>query len=121
MNGGIALHFFPTLYAPPFVVNKLIPEMLSSRVLALVAPRDERMQRKFPAFYKWCRGPTRRQLARFERLRYRVLEYRGFFGHGYYNRMPALRGALDRVAGFLVRHPVPHLTSYAWVMLQKVA
>ena len=79
------------------------------------------MQRKFPAFYRWCRGPTQHQLARFSRLRYRVLEYHAYFGHGYYNRIPFLGRMVDRVADLLVRHPLPALTSYACVMLQKVA
>ena len=28
--GGLSVHFFPTLFAFPFVINKLIPERLSS-------------------------------------------------------------------------------------------
>jgi hypothetical protein len=107
------------MYALPFVVNRLMPESLSSRILPLVDSRDLKMQRKVPAFYRWCRGPTRRQVARFTRLQYRVLEYKGFFGHGYYNRIPLMRRALDFFAGFLVRHPIPDITSYAWVVLEK--
>ncbi len=120
-NGGTALHFFPTLYSLPFLANRMMPEWLSSAILHLVDSRDRKMEGKFPAFYKWCRGPTRRQIARFEALKYRVLEYRGFFGHGYYNRIPALRRAMDRVANGLVRHPLPDLTSYACIVLQKAA
>jgi len=120
VNGGIALHFFPTLYALPFVANRLMPEALSSRMVRLVDSRDQMMQLKFPAFYRWCRGPSQRQLGRFRALRYRVLEYHGFFGHGYYNRIPMLRRAVDRVADLLVKHPLPDLTSYAFVILQKV-
>ena len=121
VNGGIALHFFPTMYALPFVMNRLMPEALSSRILPLVVSRDPKLQRKFPAFYRWCRGPRRRQIARFEGLGFRVLEYCGFFGHGYYNRIPMLHHAVDAMANFLIRHPLPHLTSFACVTLQKVA
>ena len=24
--GGVAFHFMPTLYSPPFVINRLLPE-----------------------------------------------------------------------------------------------
>ena len=31
--GGVAIHYFPTLYALPFLVNKLIPDRISSFLL----------------------------------------------------------------------------------------
>ena len=31
--GGAAVHLFPTLYSPPFVVNRLLPDSVSSRLL----------------------------------------------------------------------------------------
>ena len=35
--GGFAVHFFPTLYAVPFLVNRLLPETLSA-LLDFFAP-----------------------------------------------------------------------------------
>jgi SAM-dependent methyltransferase len=119
IRDGIAVHFFPTMYAPPFVVNRLLPEALASMILRLVDSRDRQMHRKFAAFYRWCRGPILNQIARFEELDFQVLEYHGFFGHGYYNRIPLLKRAHDRISDLLLRHPLPLLTSYAYVMLQK--
>ncbi len=117
--GGIALHFFPTLYALPFVVNRLMPDTISTVILHYVAPRDQRQHRKFPAFYRWCRGPTRLQISRFKRQGFHVLSYRGFFGHGYYKRFPILPKLVGRLTTLLLDHPVPALTAYARVLLQK--
>lgn len=121
-SGGVAFHFFPTLYAPPFVVNRFLPERLSEGVLHLVqSGRDkEGHNAKFPAYYSWCRGPMPSQIRRFESLGYQVDEYIGFFGHdGYYLRLPLLAKVHRAFSSWLVRHPVPLLTSFAYVTLVK--
>ena len=117
--GGIALHFFPTLYALPFVVNRLLPERLTQALQQRFAPRDAVLARKFPAYYAWCRGPTTRQIRRFEALGYSVLSYRGFFGHNYYARLARLHRVHEGLTPILLRHPVSALTSYAQVVLRK--
>jgi SAM-dependent methyltransferase len=120
--GGIAFHFFPCLFAPPFLLNRLLPDALSSRLQSRLAPRDRRKHGKFPARYAWCLGPVPRQVRRFESLGFAVLEYRGFFGHGkYYRRIPLLERAHDWICRILVRHPVPWLASFAYVLLEKRA
>lgn len=120
--GGMALHFFPTLYAPPFVLNRLIPESWSSRVLSTLQKHRAKTGRqgKFPAYYSWCRGPTTKQIRRFTSLGYEIVRYHGYFGHdGYYRRLP-VAGRLHRgIARFLVRHPRAELTSFAVVLLRK--
>ena len=120
--GGVTAHCFSTLYALPFVVNRLLPDRLAGRLLDLVNPReDPYMQDKFPAHYSWSRGPTRRAIARLTHLGYEILEYRGYFGHPYYNRaaLRPLRALEESKAEWLCRHPVPALTSYAVVILRK--
>lgn len=120
--GGLAVHFFPTLYAPPFVVNRFLPERLTGWILQLIQSGRESAGRngKFPAYYSWCRGPTARQIARLEGGGYEVQEYIGFFGHaGYYRKVPVVERLHKRLAHWLVRHPIPHLTSFAWVVLRR--
>ena len=56
--GGVTAHCFSTLYALPFVANRLLPENLTSRLLDLFNPRDRYQQDKFPAHYSWSRGPS---------------------------------------------------------------
>jgi 2-polyprenyl-3-methyl-5-hydroxy-6-metoxy-1,4-benzoquinol methylase len=68
--GGIALHFFPTLYALPFLINRSIPEKLANFLLSLFVGRDHYQHSKFPAYYSWCRGPSHRQIQNFEKLGY---------------------------------------------------
>jgi SAM-dependent methyltransferase len=121
-EGGTAFHFFPTLYAPPFVVNRLLPERLSERVLLLLQSGRHREGRnaKFPSHYSWCRGPLWSQIRRFENVGYRVEEYTGFFGHpAYYRKVKAFEKLHDRISSTLVRHPVPYLTSFAYVILSR--
>ena len=121
--GGVSAHCFSTLYALPFVVNRLLPEAISSKVLDAVAPRDRHQHDKFRAHYSWSRGPTRRMLARLGGVGFEIVEYRGFFGHRYYERVPS--GLLARLetakSTWLQRHPLPGLTSYAAVVLRKPA
>ena len=117
--GGLAFHFFPTLYCPPFLVNRLIPESVSSCLLRVFAPRDKYQAAKFPAYYSWCRGPSRRMLRRFESLGYEVIQFRGFFGHNYFNRVPLLRQLHRGLTSAAVRYPLPSLTSYAFLVVRK--
>ncbi len=119
--GGLSVHCFSTLYALPFVANRLLPEALASRALDVFNPRDRYQQDKFPARYSWSRGPSRRMIGRLSGLGYSVVAYHGYFGHPYYNRR-ALRGlrALEEAkTSWLCRHPRPALTSYAVVILRK--
>ncbi len=119
--GGRALHFFPTLYASPFAVNRLLPERLAESLLTRIQKdRDfEGGQSKFPALYRWCRGPTQGQLKRFREIGFAIASYHGYFGHAYYSRVPILGRISDQIARGLVRRPVPALTSYASVELIK--
>jgi Methyltransferase domain len=122
VKGGLAFHFFPTLYAPPFVINRLLPEWLSEAMLLLNNPyrTQEGKRAKFPTYYSWCRGPTPRQIRKFVEVGYRVEEYIGFYGHrGYYSKVKPLVSVHDWLSSTLIKHPLPLLTSYAYVLLSK--
>lgn len=120
-DGGVALHFFPTLYTLPFLANWLMPERLADWVLTRLAPHRDRFRHgKFPAYYSWCRGPTQAQLTRFRSLGYEVEEYRGFYGNGrYYIRLPLLKALHDWRVKRLLKRPNPIFTSFAFVVLRK--
>src|ERR1035437_487212 len=121
--GGIAFHFFPTLYAPPFVVNRMLPESLSARILSIVQSGrgSAGFYPKFPAFYNWCRGPTKSQINRLEHLGYQVEQYIGFFGHSYYEKIKLVNKLHCVLTRWLIRHPATWLTSHAYVVLSKPA
>lgn len=122
-EGGIAFHFFPTLYTLPFIVNRLAPERLSEFILLLIQSfrESEGKHAKFKAYYSWCRGPSSSQIRKFENLGYEIEEYIGFFGHGYYEKIKPLHKAQTWLSSALVKYPLPYLTSFAYVVMSKKA
>ena len=121
-ENGLAVHFFPTLYTLPFLVNYLVPEFLTDILLRVFAPRDRYQHAKFPAYYHWCRGPIDSQIQKYGCLGYDVIEYWGFFGHGgYYKNIKALRKLHEFKTNYLLSNPNPLLTSYAYVVLKKAS
>ncbi len=116
---GRAFHFFATLYALPFVVNRLLPRAVGDDILTALRPPEARARPKFRAYYRWCRGPTARQIRRFTEAGFDVEEYVGFFGHSYYRKVLPIQELENRLARLLVRRPIPALTSFAYVVLRK--
>lgn len=118
-TNGLAVHYFPTLYTIPFFVNYVMPERLADILLHMFETRDRFQHAKFPAYYRWCRGPTNKQIGLFISLGYEVVEYRGFFGHGYYNKIKVLDKLNWIKTNYHLKHPNPIFTSYAYVILKK--
>ena len=115
---GYAFHYFPTLFNPAFVVNKLLPERASFWLLRLLLRGRSRLK-KFPARYSWCVGPSRRNVDRLERLGYEVVQYRAFYGTSYLSQVPIL-GKIERSFHRLAEQRRSRLfTSYAWLLLRK--
>jgi hypothetical protein len=104
----------------PFAANRLLPEPLADLALGIVSPRKDRYRHeKFPAYYSWSRGPSKAALQRFQSLGFEVLRYSGYFGHAYYKSLPLLDRLERWKSEQLLRHPIPHLCSYATVLLRK--
>ncbi len=118
-DGGLAMHFFPTLFTFPFVVNLLVPEKLSSLLLDIFAPRDKYQHSKFPAYYSWCYGPTKSQINRITDLGYEIVEYRGFYGHNYYLKIWPLHKLHQLKVNYMLKNPSPLLTNYVYLLLRK--
>jgi 2-polyprenyl-3-methyl-5-hydroxy-6-metoxy-1,4-benzoquinol methylase len=117
--GGISAHCFSTLYSLPFSVNRLVPESASNVLLNIFMPRDACKLGKFRAHYSWSRGPSASMLKRFDSLGYDVLDYRGYFGHAYYCRIPALHRLEAMKARWLLSHPMAPLCSYGMLIARK--
>ena len=119
--GGLAVHMFPTLYAVPFVINRLVPENVSRALVRWIQP--ERLKNpkteKFPAFYDWCAGPTKHALQRYRSIGFEVAQCNAAFGHNYYRPIPFLDAAERAKSRLLLRHPIPILTSFAVTVLRK--
>lgn len=115
--GGVAFHLIPTLYALPFVINRILPERLAEKVLSL-NPRRE-ISPKFPAYYSWCRGDTPAMRGLFRRIGYERVEIRNFYGHFYYETIPVLRELEARFADIACRNEWSYCSSYAYVTAYK--
>jgi 2-polyprenyl-3-methyl-5-hydroxy-6-metoxy-1,4-benzoquinol methylase len=117
--GGISAHCFSSLYSLPFTVNRYVPEFASNALLNVFMPRDTCKLGKFRAHYSWSRGPSAAMLKRFRGLGYDVLDYRGYFGHAYYHRIPVLHRLEATKARWLLSHPLPSLCSYGMLIARK--
>jgi hypothetical protein len=117
--GGISAHCFSTLYSLPFLANRLLPERVSDFLLHIFNPRDPFKRGKFRAYYSWSRGPSDRMIANFESLGFEMLKYTGYFGHGYYWRIPFIHRLELKKASRLVARPIASLTSFAMLVARK--
>jgi SAM-dependent methyltransferase len=113
--GGIAMHFFPTLWWPPFVANRLLPEGLAERILLRLEPWRVRAgdRGKFPAYYHWCFGPTGRQLERLATVGFSVERCVAYFGEASHAPGWLLKQLNQAWTELMLRHPNYHFTSYA--------
>ena len=114
--GGTAIHLMPTLYALPFLANRILTDQQAGRILRRASPARKV---KFPAYYSWCRGPARRQLQRFESVGFRVERYVGFFGHSFFKPFWPAHAAERALACALLWRPLPLATSFALVVVQR--
>ncbi|MBV9633666.1 MAG: methyltransferase domain-containing protein [Methylobacteriaceae bacterium] len=118
--GGVALAFVPTLYAPPFLINKSIPEAVSARLLRTFFPRRHAgIQPKFPARYEWCFGDQRKLEPMLAAAGFSQTLVLPFWTHGYFRRLPLLR-EMDSAVQHLARaRDWRGLTTYAYVLVRK--
>jgi SAM-dependent methyltransferase len=100
--GGVALAFNPTLYAPPFVVNRIFPDALTARVLRLFFPtRHDGDYPKFPARYDLCFSDSKKLDPILKSCGFSETLIAPFWGHGYFRHIPGLRevdAAIQRLA-----------------------
>lgn len=116
--GGAAFHLIPTLYASPFVINRIFPERLSAKLLKVLTPRRE-ISPKFPAYYSACHGDTRKMRKILKDIGYSRVEIRNFFGHFYYEKIPVLRELEDLVSGLAAQNDWAWYSSYAYITAYK--
>jgi SAM-dependent methyltransferase len=117
-GGGVAFHLIPTLYALPFVLNKLAPERLTTPLLKWLSPRRA-ISPKFPAYYSACFGNPKTMTEMLSGVGYKRIEIRPFFGHFYYEKIPLLSAVHRRFSALAARRNWNHLSSYAYVVAYK--
>ena len=118
--GGYACLFFAVPTNLPLFINKILPDTLTARLVRYIQPfRKNEKHGKFPAYYRWCYGPTGANIYRLQSTGLDIIEYTGFFGHSYYQRSNLLQRLENRKTRYLLRHPNPWLCTYAQVLLRK--
>jgi SAM-dependent methyltransferase len=114
--GGVALVYVPTLYSPPFVLNRLLPSGASASLLRRVFPnRTDDGVPKFPAYYRWCRGTAEPLTQRLLDIGFDRVDVVPFYGHSYYRRFPVVRTASERLTDVVERRSMRTLSSFAFV------
>jgi SAM-dependent methyltransferase len=119
--GGVGLAFMPTLWAPVFALNHVLPEKASRAIVHALFParRDGGGDPKFPAFYDWCRGSRSRLAPMLHRAGFEDVHVQPFWGHGYFERMPVLRQADHAFNRFAAKTGWAAMTTYAYVAVRK--
>lgn len=117
-KGGVAFHLIPTLPAVPFLVNKYMPEGLSSWVLKTFAPRRS-INPKFPAPYSECHADPERMGKLLKDIGYSRWEVRNFYGHFYYEKIPGLKQAHEAFSAFVADRDWHHFGTYAYIIAYK--
>ncbi len=77
-DDGKAIHFFATKYSPASITNLILPEQWSRRLLYSIQQRKWETEGKFPAYYRWCMGPTKKQICKFQSVGFIVEQYNGY-------------------------------------------
>jgi SAM-dependent methyltransferase len=119
--GGIGMHLHPTLFAPPFVINYVLPTALSDQILRAFGARlsdSPDAYPKFPAHYSWCRS-TGSVIDRIGRIGFRDVQIARFYGHGYFRKIPGVCAIDDMFSRIAMRKGSHAYTSYAYTMVRR--
>lgn len=92
-QGGMAIHMFPCSSNVPLALNKHLPEGITRALVRIAQPKRDvaGKESKFKAYYELCGAPSQRREKIYEGFGFDVVVYKGFIGHGYYERVPLLR------------------------------
>lgn len=116
--GGVAFHLIPTLYALPFVINKYMPERLTTRILQILSPRRA-ISPKFPAHYSACYGNRDKMIRMLKEIGFSRVDVRTFYGHFYYEKIPVVRTAHRWFSNLAAKRDWTVVGSYAYVTAFK--
>ncbi|MFC2074818.1 methyltransferase domain-containing protein [Bdellovibrionota bacterium] len=119
-RGGINFAFYPTLYSPPFVLNKFFPENFSSKLVRLLIPsRVPSVAPKFPAHYSWCFGQKTKMEKRIKSLGFEEALVLPFYGHYYFKKIAILRDIDNFWSKLSQKREWESFSSYAFSLARK--
>jgi SAM-dependent methyltransferase len=118
--GGVALAFIPTLYAFPFVVNKLLPDDFAAKIVKRLYPnRTDDEDPVFPARYSWTYASDEKMKPMLQAIGYREAVILPFYGHGYFERFPVVREIHAQFTAMARKHDWRTVASYAYIAARK--
>jgi SAM-dependent methyltransferase len=119
--GGVAFAFFPTLHAPPYVLNRMIPEKISRWILETVLPdrREEGDNPKFPAFYRYCFSEENKIVPMLKRAGFREVVVLPFWGYSYFWKFPGIKQIDAAFTKFATEREWRLVSSFAYVIAKK--
>lgn len=117
--GGVAFHMIPTLYAPAFVLNRLMPETLSRSILHFFFPRRRTDAPKFPAYYSWCYGNSAKMEKMLRSVGYGDVRIRNFYGTEYFESIPVVKQLAEAFSALAAKNDWSSVGSYAYIIAYK--
>ena len=118
-SGGLCLNFHPLLFSPPFLVNRILPETFSARLLRLFASyRTPDEVPKHPAKYDHC-VISRRERERLLNIGYKEVWQIPFWYHSYFRKIPGLYHLDLTITKFADRNNWTGLASYCYTLVLK--
>jgi SAM-dependent methyltransferase len=119
--GGLALSFFPTLYAPVFAVNRIMPERLTRGALEAVFPdrKPDGENPKFPAFYDHCYSRESVMLPMLREAGFSEAAVMPFYGYSYFWKFPVLKQIDAAFTRMAKQNDWRGVSSFAYVIARK--
>jgi SAM-dependent methyltransferase len=119
--GGVAFSYFPTLYAPPFVINRLMPESLSRLLLEFFFPHRKKdgLHPKFPALYDCCFSSEDKIVPMLKGIGFSSVAVLPFWGYNYFSKIPVLKQIDAAFTRLAQQHDWRSVSSFAYVIAMK--
>jgi SAM-dependent methyltransferase len=118
--GGVGLAYVPTLYALPFVLNRLLPDKLAASIVKLIFHhRTDKEDPIFPGRYSWCFADPARLRPMLTAIGYRDVIVEPFYGHCYYRFFPVIRDLHMRFTDIARRGDWRTFASFAFIAARK--
>jgi SAM-dependent methyltransferase len=117
--GGVVLNFHPVLYAPPFVLNHLLPESVARWLLRTFdASRTDDEIPKFPSRYSYCTISARTE-AMIRAAGFSEVVLAPFYGHVYFRGIPGLREVDAWLTRWARAHDDRHFAAFCYALARR--
>lgn len=118
-ENGIFLNYHPVLYAPQFMLNKIMPEIITRSLLNLIDfRRNTNNIPKFPAFYSNC-VVSPKFATMLYKIGFREVEQIPFWGTKYFDQLPVLGALHSRFTKLVRTHRNTRFAAFSYTLGRK--